>query len=69
MSSVEIVSRIEARRKWSPAEKAALLAEVDARVLAETGGPDQAFGLGWNGTCPAWCWSGVALAKRAPHIP
>jgi transposase len=30
MSSVEIVSRIEARRKWSMAEKAALLAEVDA---------------------------------------
>jgi transposase len=30
MSSVEIVSRMEARRKWSPAEKAALLAEVDA---------------------------------------
>jgi len=27
---VEIVSRIEARRKWSAAEKAALLAEVDA---------------------------------------
>ncbi len=30
MSSVEIVSRIEARRKWSATEKAALLAEVDA---------------------------------------
>ena len=30
MSSVEIVSRIEARRKWSAAEKAALLAEVEA---------------------------------------
>jgi transposase len=30
MSSVEIVSRMEPRRKWSPAEKAALLAEVDA---------------------------------------
>ena len=30
MSSVEIVSRIEARGKWGPAEKAALLAEVDA---------------------------------------
>jgi transposase len=30
MSSVEIVSRIEPRRKWSAAEKAALLAEVDA---------------------------------------
>jgi transposase len=30
MSSVEIVSRMEPRRKWSAAEKAALLAEVDA---------------------------------------
>jgi transposase len=30
MSSVEIVSRIETRRKWSATEKAALLAEVDA---------------------------------------
>src|ERR1700761_789781 len=30
MSTVEIVSRIEPRRKWSAAEKAALLAEVDA---------------------------------------
>jgi transposase len=30
MSSVEIVSRIEPRRKWSVAEKAALLAEVEA---------------------------------------
>lgn len=30
MSSVEIVSRFEPRRKWSGAEKAALLAEVDA---------------------------------------
>lgn len=30
MSAVEIVSRIEPRRKWSAAEKAALLAEVDA---------------------------------------
>jgi hypothetical protein len=29
MSAVEIVSRIEPRRKWSAAEKAALLAEVD----------------------------------------
>ena len=29
MSLVEIVSRIETRRKWSPAEKAAFLAEVD----------------------------------------
>ena len=30
MSTVEIVSRIASRRKWSAAEKAALLAEVDA---------------------------------------
>jgi transposase len=30
MSTVEIVSRMEPRRKWSLAEKAALLAEVDA---------------------------------------
>ncbi len=30
MSAVEIVSRMEPRRKWSAAEKAALLAEVDA---------------------------------------
>src|SRR5271154_4250138 len=30
MSSVETVSRIEPRRKWSAAEKAALLAEIDA---------------------------------------
>jgi transposase len=30
MSSEEIVSRMEPRRKWSAAEKAALLAEVDA---------------------------------------
>jgi transposase len=30
MSSVEIVSRIEPRRKWSVTEKAALLAEIDA---------------------------------------
>jgi transposase len=30
MSSVEIVSRMEPRRRWSAAEKAALLAEVDA---------------------------------------
>ena len=30
MSAVEIVSRLEPRRKWSAAEKAALLAEVDA---------------------------------------
>ena len=30
MSSVEVVSRIERRRKWSAAEKAALLAEIDA---------------------------------------
>jgi transposase len=30
MSSVEIVSRIEPRRKWSATEKAALLAEIDA---------------------------------------
>ena len=30
MSTVEIVSRMEPRRKWSAAEKAALLAEVDA---------------------------------------
>ncbi len=30
MSSVEIVSRIEPRRKWAVTEKAALLAEIDA---------------------------------------
>ena len=30
MSEVEIVSRIERRRKWSAADKAALLAELDA---------------------------------------
>src|SRR5471030_979176 len=30
MSSVEIVSRIEPWRKWSAAEKAALLAEIEA---------------------------------------
>jgi transposase len=30
MSAVEIVSRIERRRRWSAAEKAALLAEVEA---------------------------------------
>ncbi len=30
MSTVEIVSRMERRRKWSVSEKAALLAEVDA---------------------------------------
>ena len=30
MSEVEIVSRIERRRKWSASEKAALLAEIDA---------------------------------------
>ena len=30
MTTVEIVSRMEPRRKWSAAEKAALLAEIDA---------------------------------------
>jgi transposase len=30
MSAVEMVSRIERRRKWSASEKAALLAEIEA---------------------------------------
>jgi transposase len=30
MSEIEIMARIERRRKWTPAEKAALLAEVEA---------------------------------------
>jgi hypothetical protein len=35
VSDIEILARVERRRKWSAQDKAALLAEVEAAVLLQ----------------------------------
>jgi hypothetical protein len=35
MSEVEVLARVERRRRWTPAEKAALLAEVEAEGVQD----------------------------------
>ena len=72
---VEIVARIERRRQWTPAEKSALLAEVEAKVSVwpatcsdERLGPRYCGPLGPPSVAPegglprACCWSAIGAA-------
>jgi transposase len=52
MSEVEVLARVERRRRWTPAEKAALLAEVEAggkiRIVARRYGISQSLLYNWR---------------------
>ncbi len=62
----EIVARIERRRQWSPQEKAALMAEVEAEggqvsVVARRYGISKSLLYNWRSA-----WKAAGLAAQAP---
>jgi transposase len=66
LSNVEIVARVERRRTWSAAEKAALLAEIDAeggkvRLVARRHRMSESLLYNWRSA-----WKAAAAAMRAP---
>ena len=66
MDDVEIVSRVERRRKWTAAEKAALLAEVEAeggkvKLVARRHGVSESLLYNWRSA-----WKAAATSLRLP---
>lgn len=58
MAEVEIVARVERRRKWTEAEKAALVAEVEAEggkvsLVARRHGVAESLLYNWRSVCKA----------------
>ena len=73
MSDVEILARVERRRKWTAQEKAALLAEVEVEVEAEGGKVrvvarrhriSESVLYNWRAA-----WKAAAAAMQPPFIP
>jgi len=67
----EIVARVERRRQWTPGEKAALLAEVEATggrvsVVARRHGISQSLLYNWRS---AWRATGLIARGSAPPLP
>ncbi len=65
---VEIVARVERRRKWTPEEKAALLAEVEAEggrvtVVARRHRISASLLYNWRSA-----WKAAAAAARTPTL-
>ena len=68
MGEVEIVPRIERRRKWTEAEKAALLAEVEAeggkvKVVARRHRISESLIYNWRSA-----WKMATAAMRSPSV-
>ncbi len=67
MAEVEILARVERRRKWTEAEKAALLAEVEAEggkvsLVARRHRVAESLLYNWRSTCKA-----AAAARCGPE--
>jgi transposase len=65
----EIVARIERRRRWTPGEKAALLAEIEAAggqvsLVARRHGVSKSLLYNWRSA-----WKAAALAGQRPAVP
>jgi transposase len=64
----EIVARIERRRQWTPGEKAALLAEIEAEggqvsLVAQRHGVSKSLLYNWRSA-----WKAAALAGRGSAV-
>ena len=64
----EIIARVERRRHWSPQEKAALMAEVEAEggqvaVIARRHGISKSLLYNWRSA-----WKAAALAQAASPV-
>lgn len=71
MGDVEIVGRVERRRKWSPEEKAALLAEIEAEggrvtVVARRHGISESLLYNWRS---AWKMAAELRADPVEFVP
>lgn len=74
MSEVEILARIERRRKWTPEEKAALLAEVEAaggkvRRVARRHGISESVLYNWRSARKAALEAGAGSSGAITFLP
>ena len=74
MSEVEVLARVERRRRWTPAEKAALLAEVDAeggkiRVVARRHGISESLLYNWRSAKKAALAAGAGSSDPITFLP
>jgi len=74
MSDVEVLARVERRRKWTPAEKAALLAEVEAaggkvRCVARRHGISESVLYNWRSARKAALEAGADSSEAITFLP
>jgi transposase len=74
MSEVEVLARVERRRRWTPAEKAALLAEVEAeggkiRVVARRHGISESLLYNWRSAKKAAVEAGAGSSGPITFLP
>jgi transposase len=74
MSEVEVLARVERRRRWTPAEKATLLAEVEAeggkiRVVARRHGISESLLYNWRSAKKAAVEAGAGASEPITFLP
>ena len=74
MSDVEIVARVERRRKWTIEEKAALIAEVEAeggkvKLVARRHRMSESLLYNWRSAWKAAAAAAVGLAGSVEFVP
>ena len=74
MSDVEVLTRVERRRKWTQEEKAALLAEVDAaggkvRPVARRHGISESVLYNWRSARKAALEAGAGSSEAISFLP
>ena len=74
MSEVEVLARVERRRKWTQEEKAALLAEVDAagsksRSVARRHGISESLLYNWRSARKAVLQTGAGCSGAIRFLP
>lgn len=74
MSDIEVLARVERRRKWTQEEKAALLAEVDAaggkiRFVARRHGISESLLYNWRSARKAALQAGAGCSGTITFLP
>ena len=74
MSEVEVLARVERRRRWTAAEKATLLAEVEAeggkiRVVAQRHGISESLLYNWRSAKKAALEGGAGSSEPITFLP
>ena len=74
MSDVEIVARVERRRKWTIEEKAALIAEVEAeggkvRLVARRHRVSESLLYNWRSAWKAAAAAAIGSSEAVEFVP